>query len=175
MSAPDFRWVKLNPDIASVFEFRVHNLLCIPTRQTFGSNTSPSSWEVFSQARMEIGFHIIDLEQHILPTLRATYHSFTDVSKRALSRTSPINSAYSYTANKGVYRNGRRLPTEMNIYVDDNLMADIQPFINDAIIASKASNFEVLVQTCPDIRRVSLVDDKFRQTALSICVPNLAF
>ena len=61
----------------------------------------------------------------------------------------------------------------MKMNVDDNLMADIQFFIEDAIVASIASNFEVLVPPQTAIRRVSLADDKFRKTALSSLRPQL--
>ena len=50
-----FRWIKLHPDIASVFAFAVDKFMFIPTGQTFGSNTSPSNWEVLAQARTLIG------------------------------------------------------------------------------------------------------------------------
>ena len=78
---------------------------------------------------MVIGVHILEHERHTLPSLSDTYYSFTDVIKRAPPRVSPINSAFQDTVNKGVFQEGTRLPTDMNMHVDDNLMDNIQPFI----------------------------------------------
>ena len=44
-----FRWVKLNPDIAPVFEFSVVVVILIPIVQNFGSNTSHLNREVLSR------------------------------------------------------------------------------------------------------------------------------
>ena len=168
-----FRWVKLNPDIAAVFAFTVGNYLFVPTGQTFGSNTSPSNWEVLARARMALGVHILSNRRNELPRLRKKYASYLKLLKIAPQRDTPITPAYSDAINHGVLVNNEPVPTEMHMHVDDNLMTDTTTRIQDAIVASIASNFEVLGEPNPSVRKVSLAEDKFTKTELSSARPQL--
>ena len=73
-----FLWVKLNPDISSVFVFRIQNLLCITTGQTFSSNTSPFNWEVLAQARCLIGEHLLAQPAATLTQLSCKHHAYLE-------------------------------------------------------------------------------------------------
>ena len=55
----------------------------------------------------------------------------------------------------------------MYMHVDDNLISDIQPHIEDAMAASIDSNFQVLGNPEPKLRKTSLAEDKFFKTALA--------
>ena len=111
--------------------------------------------------------------KNTLPLLRNTYRSFTDSIKRVPQRTTPINPAFTDDINRGVFRDNIRLPTDINMHVDDNLMVDTASHMMDSILASISSNFKVLGPPEPHIRKVSLADKKFRGTALSSLRPQL--
>ena len=152
-----FRWVKLNPDVAAIFAFRVGTHLYIPTGQTFGSNTSPSNWETLAKARRLLGEDILSRSYDYQDELRDKHaHYLTQVKRTAPRDTVPITAAVRDAHNTGVFRDKVRPPTQMNMHVDDNLLVDVEPYIDRAIAASIESIFLVLGHPQPHLRKVAL-------------------
>ena len=125
-----FLWVKLNPDISLFFAFRINNLLCISTGETFRSNTSPYNWEVLVQARYLIGEALLRKSPIHLEQLVENHNSYLDMIKRDSPCTHiPINPAFTDDQNPGVITDGKRQVTAMKMHVDDNLITEVIPYI----------------------------------------------
>ena len=75
--------------------------------------------------------------------------------------------AYADSHNAGVGNGSERQVTSMKMHVDDNLMTDVMPHIEYAIVASIDSIFQVLGTPEPQLRKTALSEDKFVKTALS--------
>ena len=75
--------------------------------------------------------------------------------------------AFADSFNPGVGNGSKRQVTSMKMHVDDNLMTDIMPHIEHAIVASIDSIFQVLGNPEPQLRKTAFSEDKFVKTALS--------
>lgn len=90
------------------------------------------------------------------------YQFILKMIKRDIPRTSiPITLAFKDDQNKGVIAAGKRQVTIMKMHVDDNLIADIMPFIDYVIVVSVDSILQVLENREPSLRKTSLSEEKF--------------
>jgi hypothetical protein len=160
-----FRHAKHNPDIAAAISFVIGELLFVPMGQTFGSNTSPANFEPIARARTSLAKHL---------------HSQTDLTdkhKEILDKVTfsePPTSTTQFVAaipdhiHKGVFdTNGKRKAPEHNMFVDDNLMANIRALMKQTMAASIESLLIILGFSETEKRRFALSLDKYFKTKCS--------
>ena len=80
-----------------------------------------------------------------------------------------FSTAHSCSQNTGVIHNDVVDPTKHNMFVDDNLIAEIDDHMLQAMAASIEALFLVTGPDKPEIRRINLSMDKFFQAT---CDPN---
>ncbi len=107
-----FRQVKYHPNIISAKAYSAGQYLFVPTGSTFGDKSSPPGFEPFAQARMALakyldsnGAQMADLPDETVKFVQARPDRFNP---------SILDSK------------GDPLPTEYNMYVDDNLYVQVQ-------------------------------------------------
>ena len=157
-----FRWLKYHPNLVALHASIMCGLGVLNTGGTFGDNTTPSNFDPIALARRLLAQHmwktnspaIASALQH-LPPLHfapspppAEAQQFTQADRDSL--------------NSGVLNpDGSRQPPPYNMHVDDNLYADVGPFMHRTIGASVAALFTVLgPPTNPDVPS-ALSFDKF--------------
>ena len=160
-----FRHAKHNPDIASAISFVIGELLFIPTGQTFGSNTSPANFEPIARARTILATHLDGqpnlVEKHKLILDKVTF-SDPPTSKTTFVKAIPD------TIHKGVFdKKGKRKRPQHNMFVDDNLMANILRLMKQTMAASIESLLIILGFSETDKRRFALSLDKYFKTMCS--------
>ena len=64
---------------------------------------------------------------------------------------------------KGVFNSaGRRISTKHNIYVDDNLLADVKAHMHQALSSGFEATFTIMGHPCPSLRPVAVNLDKLK-------------
>lgn len=126
-----------------------------------------SSWEPFQVAIAALAaayFFFPDLvakHDWLLQKLR-----WSDVSSPPVSMM--IVRARSCTRHKGVFNSaGRRLPTNHNIYVDDNLLAKVKAYMHQALASGFEATFTIMGHPCPSVRPVPVNLDKLEELMMS--------
>eukprot|EP00978_Attheya_sp_CCMP212_P035536 scaffold155190_cov44-Attheya_sp.AAC.1 len=152
-----FRHAKHNPDIAAAITCVRHccrELLFITTGQTFDSNTSPANWEPVARARTTLAKHL-----HGETHLKETHKLILDKVKfsEPPTATTTFVAAIPDNIHKGVFdKEGKRLAPEHNMFVDDNLMANIRSLMKQTMAASIESLLIILGISETDKRRFAL-------------------
>ena len=158
-----FRQGKYNPDIATAFAFIIFNMLWIPCGTVFGSNTSPGNFEPIAMARMLLAQHyscdkfdyLKEKHKHILDKVDFQYPSNDKID---------FVQAVGDSKHKGIFKkNGRRDNTPHFMFVDDNHMADILPYIKQSMAGSIESIFDILGFPEIKVRRDPISWDKYNQ------------
>ena len=160
-----FRNPKMHPDTAGAFGFIIDQLMYIPTGMVFGSNTSGPSWEPFRRAASMLALHyyhdtsLVGKHKDLLDVLLweddpAPQTEFVQAVKDDL--------------NPGVLDDdGKPVPTPHNIYVDDNLLAEVKKFMPQAIAAAIEAIFVLLGSPDLEVREMALSYKKFQGMLVS--------
>ena len=161
-----FRLVKYNPYIASAFSAVVNSILCVPTGQVFGGNTSAQNFEGLAIAREHLSQHFSnDSHKHLIVKHSNILDNIT------YSPLPPPNTVFVQATpdptHKGVFLPGTSTPcnTPHHMFVDDNHIADIYPRIRLAQAASIEGLFQLLGFPEKDLRRSVLSEDKYFEQA----------
>jgi len=152
-----FRLIKYNPEIAQAFSAIVHNTLWIPTGQVFGGNMSAQNFEGLALAREYLAEHLSSSKySYLLTSKHKKLLNLINYSK-------PPNKSIQYikavpdALNKGVMGcDGKPVNTPHNMFVDDNVIAEIRPRMKQAQAASAESLFIRTGYPNPTLRRSSL-------------------
>jgi hypothetical protein len=160
-----FRHAKHNPDIAAAISFVIGELLYIPTGQTFGSNTSPANFEPIARARTILASHLegqTNLQEKHKEILDKVTFS------EPPTPTTTFVKATKDTIHTGVFdKNGKKKKSQHNMFVDDNLMANILRLMKQTMAASIESLLIILGFKEIDKRRFALSLDKYFKTMCS--------
>ena len=157
-----FRWLKYHPNLVALHASIMCGMGVLNTGGTFGDNTTPSNFDPVALARRLLAQYLwaIDSPQNTaalahLPPLHFA-PSPTPEEAQTFVQADPDS------INTGVLNpDGSRQPPPYNMHVDDNLYADIRPFMPRTIGASVAALFTVLgPPTNPDVPS-ALSLDKF--------------
>ena len=170
-----FRLIKYNPDIAQAFSAIVHNTLWIPTGQVFGGNTSAQNFEGLALAREYLAQYLSTnkfsflLHKHkkLLDLIK-----FTDIPSDEVSFIKAIPD----TIHKGVLAStGKPINTPHNMFVDDNVIAEIRPRMKQAQAASAESLFRIAGFPNIKLRRSPLSMDKYYASTCSYLKKQLGY
>ena len=128
-----FCFPRIFPDLVGAFGFIVGPIFYAANAGVFGSVASASSWEPFRVAIAALAaafFFFPDLvvkHDWLLQKLRWSDASSPLGSMLTIVRARPC------TWHKGVFDStGRRIPIKHNIYVDDNLLAEVKTYMHQA-------------------------------------------
>jgi len=162
-----FRFPRIFPDLVGAFGFIVGPIFYVANAGVFGSVASASSWEPFRVAIVALAaayFFVPDLvakHNWLLQKLR-----WSDASS-PLGSTLTIVRARPCTWHKGVFDStGRRIPKH-NIYVDDNLLAEVKAYMHQALASGFKATFTIMGHPCPSARPVPVNLDKLEELVVS--------
>jgi len=62
---------------------------------------------------------------------------------------------------------GRRIPTKHNIYIDDNLLAEVKAYVHQALASGFEATFTIMGHPCPSARPVPVNLDKLEELVVS--------
>ena len=147
-----FRWPRVFPDLIGAFGFTIGPLFYAVNAMVFGSIASTTLWEPFHRAISALalsyfsGHHLLEKHKAYLDMVRWSEPPEASVVSVPAKRCSK---------NKGIVRDdGSEEPSQHNIYVDDNLMADIKRRLARALVAEIEAIFPImgvpnlLLRTC---------------------------
>jgi hypothetical protein len=63
---------------------------------------------------------------------------------------------------------GRRLPTKHNIYVDNNLLAEVAVYMHRALASGFEATFTIMGHLCPLLCPVAINLDKLKELVVSL-------
>jgi len=154
-----FRQCKLHPDIAQVFSFIIEQLLFVPCGNTFGSNTSPANWEPVRRAREALAQKLFSdsslIAKHKEYIARVMFCPPPSASV-------VFTQAFPDSIHTGVRQaDGTPVNTPHNMYVDDNLIAEIPARMKQAMAASIEALFILMGFPEPQKRRIAICMEKF--------------
>lgn len=157
-----FRQPKYNPEIISGFMYILANYLCVSCGLNFGNNFSPSSFEPYAQAREYLAQHYFerdDLVEKYKELLKLVKFSESDFAPEELVQ------AVKDSLNQGVMdTDGKPKNTPHNMFVDDNMLAEIS---RHRLLKALAAGFEAifLLFGQPDIakRKIAIALDKLTE------------
>jgi len=170
-----FRLIKYNPEIAQAFSAIVHNTLWIPTGQVFGGNTSAQNFEGLARARELLAEHLSS-PQYI--NLQITHAKLLNLIKYSTPhhKNTIFTPAVPDSINKGVLDiNGKHTNSKHNMFVDDNVIAEIPSKIRQAQAASAESLFRIAGFPDESIRRSPLSMDKYYAAICSYSKKQLGY
>ena len=163
-----FRFPRIFPDLVGAFGFIVGPIFYAANAGVFGSVALASSWEPFrvAIAALAAAFvffpDLVTKHDWLLRKLR-----WADVSSPPGSTTTIVH-ARPCTRHKGVFDSaGRRIPTKHNIYVDDNLLAEVKAYMHQALASGFEATFAVIGHPCPSARPVPVNLDKLEELEVS--------
>jgi len=163
-----FRFPRIFPDLVGAFGFIVGPIFYAANAGVFGSVASASSWEPFRVAIAALAaayFFLPDLvakHDWLLQKLR-----WADASS-PLGGTTTIVCARPCTRHKGVFDStGHRIPTKHNIYVDDNLLAEVKAYMHQALALGFEAIFTIMGHPSPSARPVPVNLDKLEELVVS--------
>lgn len=160
-----FRHCKYNPEIISAFMFNLCDTLCVSTGQNFGTNFAPSNWEAFAKVREYLAEHLYDdpniNQKHkdllsLVHVEREPYHFHSFTKARYCSK------------NRGVCGpTGWAVKTPHHMFVDDNLLADVEHRLMRALAAGFEALFIIFGQPDEAKRKSAIAMDKLLDTTMS--------
>ena len=170
-----FRLIKYNPEIAQAFSAIVHNTLWIPTGQVFGGNTSAQNFEGLALAREYLAQHLSSNKHSHLLFKHKKLLDLISYSPLSTNTTSFVK-AVPDSLNKGVLnKDGNPVNTQHNMFVDDNVIAEIRPRMRQAQAASAESLFRIAGFPNPTLRRSPLSMDKYYAATCSFLKKQLGY
>ena len=171
-----FRLIKYNPEIAQAFSAIVQNTLWIPTGQVFGGNTSAQNFEGLALAREYLAQHLSsNKHSHLLLKHKKLLDLISYSTPSSPTDTSYTN-AVPDSLNKGVLdKNGDPINTPHNMFVDDNVIAEVRSRMRQAQAASAESLFRIAGFPNPTLRRSPLSMDKYYAATCSFLKKQLGY
>ena len=160
-----FRFPRMAADLAGAFGFIIGTCFFAANAGVFGSVCSASSWEPFRIAIAAIAqacfirHHLTSTHADLLKLIRF------DIAAPANTQ---FVQAQRCSRNDGVYdQHNNRLPTPHNIYVDDDLLADTQRHMPQALASACEAIFAVMGK--PDLirRPIAVAVDKLLELFVS--------
>jgi len=139
-----FRFPRIFPNLVGAFGFIVGPIFYAANAGVFGSAASASSWEPF-----RVAIAALAAAYFFFPDLVAKHDwllqklHWSDMSS-PLGSTTTIVRARPCTRHKGVFDStGRRIPTKHNIYVDDNLLAEVKAYMHQSLALGLEATFTI--------------------------------
>lgn len=137
-----FRWPRLSPDLAGAFGFLHEDNFVVPNAMVFGSTVSASTWDPLRRAVTVLGednFRDSSLVEKHAELLEAIKWEDPPREGQNFAR------AVACTKNPGVIDpvTGVARPSEMNVYVDDNMLAAVRRLMAQTLAAAAEGTFEV--------------------------------
>jgi len=170
-----FRLIKYNPEIAQAFSAIVQKTLWIPTGQVFGGNTSAQNFEGLALAREHLAQHLSSNKHSHLLLKHKKLLDLIKYSPLSSTTTTYVN-AVPDSLNKGVLgKNSLPINTPHNMFVDDNVIAEIRPRMRQAQAASAESLFRIAGFPNPVLRRSPLSMDKYYAATCSFFKKQLGY
>ncbi len=162
-----FRFPRMAADLAGAFGFIIGTCFFAANAGVFGSVISASSWEPHRIAIAAIAqacficHHLISKYSDLLSLIRF------DVPAPANTQ---FVQAQRCSRNNGVFdQHNNRLPTPHNIYVDDDLLAEIRPCMPQALVSAFEAIFTVMGRPEPIRRPIAVAVDKLKELFVSYC------
>ena len=157
-----FRWLKYHPNLVALHASIMCGLGVLNTGGTFGDNTTPSNFDPIALARRLLAQHLWSINSPHIAAALAHLPPLHFSPSPTVEEAKSFSQADRDSLNPGVlFPDGSRKPPPYNMHVDDNLYADIGPFMLRTIGASVAALFTVLgPPTNPDVPS-ALSFDKF--------------
>ena len=160
-----FRFPRIHPDLVGAFGFLIGSLWFAANAMVFGSVASASSWEPFRVA---------------IAAMATAYFCRTELVQKHKDLLSKISwetkptekvhfvQAKACTKCRGVLNDdGTRVPSPHNIYVDDNLMADIRSYMPQVLASAAEAVFDIMGWPVLKLRQSALAMDKWVQLHVS--------
>ena len=144
-AAGAFRHVKLHPQVAAAHSYSVGQTLYVHIGTVFGANVGPHDWEVSAQARCKLAENL-----QSSPNLEQIIHKhkeLTDLISLPLDTDKHPNLLVQVTSAclcPGVFIDKLRVLTQNAMFVDHNLLANVQEELTPAIPTSAESFFILL-------------------------------
>ena len=140
-----FRQLKYHPDLVALHTSRQCGFGVCNTGGTFGDNTTPSNYDVFSTARRQLAQwlwvhdpHVIARVQHLLPPVTIAPPPSSQVTQTFTpAEFDSLNPA-------PVLPDGDRAPPPYNHQVDDNLYGDVAPHLHRTLACSALALYIIL-------------------------------
>ena len=160
-----FRFLRVAPDLVGTFGFIVGPLYFLANAMVFGSIASASSWEPFRIAIAAIAMSLFSCSDLV--------HRHHDLLRRVRRAPPPsdgvtIVPALPCSKNTGVFAaDGSRMPTPHCIYVDNNLLAEVEAYLWQALACAIEAIFRVMGRPVPVLRPSPLAMDKFDELILA--------
>jgi len=139
-----FRFPRIFPGLVGAFGFIVGPIFYAANAGVFGSVASASSWEPF-----RVAIAALTAAFFFFPDLMAK-HDWLLQKLRWSDVSSPLGStmivrARPCTRHKGVFDSaGCRIPTKHNIYVDNNLLAEMKAYMHQALASGFEATFTIM-------------------------------
>jgi hypothetical protein len=154
-----FRLIKNNPAIVAMHGFTGCGYLGFCTGQTFGDSYSPANFDHAAVARTQFAQHLWCHEPD--QTLKRAAKYVNQVTIGADPNDGrPFAQANADSLNKGVFKNGKRIPPFYTAHVDDNLYAEVPEFFHLTVACSVISLEDTFGGNHPNQEDV-LSDEKF--------------
>lgn len=137
-----FHWPRIHLDLEGGVGFMIEPLYYAANAMVFDNVASATSWEPFRQAIAVLAFSYFDSNH-----FKIKHKGCFDMVRRAQDPEElvvfvPVSSC---SKNKGVINDdGSDQPSQYNIYVDDNMMADIKRRLLSALVAAIEAIFVVM-------------------------------
>jgi hypothetical protein len=131
-----FRQVKYHPNVISAKAYSAGRYLFVPTGSTFSDKSSPPGFEPFAQARMALAKYLDSNGAQSVPAYEEYLDAvqFADLPNETVTFVQACPDCFNPSV---LDSNGDPLPTEYNMYVDDNLYAQVgQERMNQAMRCS---------------------------------------
>ena len=137
-----FHWPRIHPDLAGAFDCMVGPLCYAANAMVFDSVTSATAWEPFRQASVVLALSYFG-SRH----LKIKHKQYLDMMRWAEDPEESVLfvPASSCSKNKGVINDdGSEQPSQHNIYVDNNMVADIKRRLIQALVAAIDAIFVIM-------------------------------
>jgi hypothetical protein len=140
-----FRHGKYNPNLVAMHCVVIFGMTLLMTGMTFGDNTSPSNWEPIARARSQFAKWCWSRMDDLVEKAKPYAPTFTTAPAPTPEERAAFVQATPDSRHKGVFNeDGTRRPPPYPHHVDDNLYADVKPFLERTIAATVWSLYTVL-------------------------------
>ena len=160
-----FRFPRVFPDLIGAFGFMIGSLYFASNAMVFGSIVSASSWEPFRVAIAAIATSyyvnkkLVQKHKHLLDMI---------TWEKALQPIPQLVRATACSKNKGIINeDGTRQPTPHEIYVDDDLIADLLEGMPYALASAAEAIFTVMGVPAEHLRQCAVALDKWTQLVVA--------
>lgn len=160
-----FRFPRVFPDLIGAFGFLIGSLYFASNAMVFGSTVSASSWEPF-----RVAIAAIATSYYFKQTLVQKHKHLLDMItwERASGPAPQFVRAIACSRNKGIINpDGSRQPTPHEIYVDDDLIADLLERMPYALASAAEAIFTVMGAPAEHLRQCAVALDKWTQLVVA--------